>query len=90
MQAAPNSEGTVWVSMGDQGGLWKSSDFGLSFSIVSSVSYSLLFCFGKNEPGVEGPAVYVMGTVKGIQSVFVSSDLGNSWQGIIINNYDYN
>lgn len=81
MQAAPTLSGEVWISLAGNGGLWKSNNYGKTFSQVSSVSSSLLLCFGKSKPGTSVPAVYLMGTVNGVQSVFVSSDLGSTWEG---------
>lgn len=81
LQAAPGLEGVVWVSLGS-GGLWGSSNYGKSFTQVSQVEWALLFAFGKEAPGSSVPAVYVLGTIGSVQSVFVSNDLGASWEGI--------
>ncbi len=45
LKAAPNMEGEVWLSMGS-GGLWKSSNYGESFTRLPFVNSSLLVAFG--------------------------------------------
>ncbi|WP_438433423.1 fibronectin type III domain-containing protein [Gorillibacterium sp. sgz500922] len=79
--SAPGMNGEVWASFDTQG-LYRSSDSGTTFTKLSSVSRALLFAFGKNAPGKTNPAVYVYGTVNGVNGIFRSIDMGANWEKI--------
>lgn len=77
--------GELWMPLGGSG-LWKSSDGGTAFERVAAeaVRSSSAVAFGKEAPGSANPTVYVVGQVKiagdDRQGVFLSTDLGRSWQ----------
>jgi hypothetical protein len=64
-------------------GLWKSSNFGANFTRVQAVTACYLFTFGKNSENSQFPALYVMGIIAAEESVFVSNDLGSTWESIL-------
>ncbi|MCL6458050.1 MAG: fibronectin type III domain-containing protein, partial [Gorillibacterium sp.] len=83
LYAAPGIEGEVWVSL-DDSGLYRSSNSGTTFSKLAQVDRAFLFAFGKSAPGLTNPAVYVYGTVNGVDGIFRSDDMGTTWVKISI------
>jgi BNR-Asp box repeat len=70
------------MSLGTTGGLWRSSNYGKSFTQIQAVQRALLFTFGLAVPASDVPAHYVLGTSGNETSVFTSSDFGSTWDGI--------
>ncbi len=79
-RAVPGLEGEIWLPL--TGGLYHSSDSGESFERISSVQNSTLIGFGKAAPGTRYPALYLVGTVRGITGIFRSGDAGQTWSRI--------
>jgi len=89
MAAVPAQEGHVWVAAADGNasgsvggsGLFRSSDSGATFTQVAPTSVAAAFRLGFGAPasGATYPAVYVFGTVNGVDGLFRSIDEGASW-----------
>ncbi len=76
-KAVAGHEGDIWLT-GD-GGLWRSTNSGASFTKVSGVDASINIGYGKAAPGQTYPALYMVGTVGGVAGVFRSDDGAGSW-----------
>lgn len=87
IKSAPGLAGEVWCCSGGRY-LYKSSDYGRTWSQVSGIREVQCFGFGKNAPGSSFPTVYAYGTYQGVVGVYRSTDAGASWQRI--NNSDWN
>jgi photosystem II stability/assembly factor-like uncharacterized protein len=83
LHTVPGRAGDLWLMAGN-GALYHSTDGGVSFSQVTSVSTVATLGFGKAAPGASYQAIYLVGIVGGVQGVFRSTDEGSSW--VRINN----
>jgi photosystem II stability/assembly factor-like uncharacterized protein len=81
INAAPGMEGEVWASKG-AAGLWRSSDSGKTFKKVSAVNSCVSFGFGKSAPDYDNPALYVFGEIDGLEALYRSVDMGDTWERI--------
>ena len=88
LRAIPGREGDLWLAAGDHG-LLHSTDGGISFSPVTSVTQDYALGSGKAAPGKDYPALYLTGTVGGIKGVFRSDDVGASWIRINDDQHQY-
>ncbi len=77
LKAVPGIAGEVWFA--GESGLLRSTDSGVTFTKVSSVTSGINVAFGKAAPGATHPAVFLVGTVDGVTGVFRSDDTGASW-----------
>ena len=77
MRAVPGHEGELWVPGGDA--LLRSSDGGANFGQIPNVQEAYAVGFGKAAPGKSTPAVFLAGTVKGVEGLFRSDDEGQKW-----------
>ncbi|GAA2871356.1 xyloglucanase [Actinoplanes cyaneus] len=78
LKAVPGIAGEVWVA--GSTGLFRSTDSGKTFSSVSpTVTEAVNVAFGKAAPGATHPAVFLVGTVDGVDGVFRSDDTGSTW-----------
>ena len=71
-------EGHVWVSL-DRAGLYRSDDFGESFTKLPDVDRSVSVAFGKHAPDADKPAVFVYGEIYNEEGIFRSDDYGQTW-----------
>ncbi len=78
VRAAPGMAREVWVNA-VKNGLYRSSSGGASFTKLSNVDSVVVFAFGKNPPSRLNPAVFLHGVVEGIEGIFRSDDLGDTW-----------
>ncbi|WKN44879.1 carbohydrate-binding domain-containing protein [Tunicatimonas pelagia] len=85
MAAAPYKAGEVWIAL-DDNGLYRSSDFGESFSKVSGIAQANQVAWGKNKPGQSNPTAYVYGRQGDQWGIYRSDDMGDSWQLITPSN----
>jgi len=67
----------AWLA--DSNGLWRSMDAGASWSRLPEVDGAVMACVGKNPPGKDHAALFLSGTVKGVDGFYRSDDLGSSW-----------
>ncbi len=82
MAAVPGHEGEVFVRGG--GKLWRSTDFGKTWSKIAGVSFDgrSHFAFGKGKQGSNYPALYVTALINGTRGVYISDDMGKSFRRI--------
>jgi hypothetical protein len=85
--ATPGKEGDLWIAAFD--GLYHSVDAGGTFSRNDGVQELHAFGFGKGAPGSSYPALYLVGTIKGLRGIFRSDDVGLSWVRINDDNHQW-
>jgi photosystem II stability/assembly factor-like uncharacterized protein len=78
MRPAPCAEGDLWLAA-ENAGVFRSTDSGATFSKVGSAENALAVGFGKEAPGKTYPAVYIVGTIGGLDGAFRSDDTGATW-----------
>lgn len=88
VKTAPGIEGEVWVSL-DNNGLWKSSNDGSTFSQISDFNVASMVSFGAPEPGTTTPAAYVYGRIGSQWGLYRSLDLGDNWEQINDENFQF-
>jgi hypothetical protein len=76
-KAVAGREGHLWLA--GEGGLWRSTDSGASFSKVAGVTKGINVGFGKAAPGAAYDAIFLMGTVDGVTGLYRSDDTGATW-----------
>ncbi len=76
LAAVPGREGEFWLIAG--GALLHSRDSGATVSVARDVQAGL-FGFGKAAPGRDTPAIFLAGTVSGLEGLFRSDDGGSTW-----------
>jgi photosystem II stability/assembly factor-like uncharacterized protein len=79
-KAVPGHEGDLWLPL--ESGLYRSTDFGASFTRLASIDSAPLVGFGMAAQGSSYPTMYAAGTVKGVYGIFRSKDAGSSWARI--------
>ena len=79
MRAVPGSafEGNLWIPAST--GLYRSTDSGTTFAPVAGVQKAVAVGFGKAATGQFHPAVYVIGTVAGVDGFYRSDNAGATW-----------
>ena len=79
MRAVPGSayEGHLWVPTWS--GLYRSTDSGTSFTPVAGVQSAVAVGFGMTASGQPYPAVYIIGTIGGVEGFYRSNDAGATW-----------
>ncbi|MFB9185598.1 cellulose binding domain-containing protein [Dactylosporangium sucinum] len=87
-KAVPGVSGEIWLS-GKTGGLYRSTDFGTSFTKVSTVQAADAIGFGKGAPGRPNLAVFMVGQVDGKKGVYRSDDNAASWVRINDDQHQY-
>lgn len=78
IRTVPGVAGDVWAPCGSNG-LYRSTNSATSFTKNSKVSSCAAVGFGKAAPGKTFPAVFIWGTVSGIEGLFRSDDEGATW-----------
>jgi hypothetical protein len=78
--ATPGKEGELWIAAFD--GLYRTTNTVKEFTRMPGVEEIHGFGFGKAAPGQNYPALYLIGTVKGVRGIFCSNDAGQSWKQI--------
>ncbi|MFG3704068.1 cellulose binding domain-containing protein [Micromonospora sp. NPDC047670] len=86
-KALPGREGELWLA--GEGGLWRSTDSGATFTKLGRVSAAGNVGFGKAAPGRTYPALYLFGTVDGQPGVHRSDDTGATWVRINDDQHQY-
>ncbi len=81
VRTVPAKENEVWVGCSDSG-LLKSTDGGDNFTPVFGVDEVISFDFGANPPGKSNPSLYLVGTIHGVRGLYVSEDMGQSFNKI--------
>lgn len=82
VRAVPGSayEGNLWLPASN--GLYRSTNSGTTFAPVTGVQKAIAVGFGKAAPGQTHPAVYVIGTVAGVDGFYRSDNAGATWTRI--------
>ncbi len=78
VRAVPGIEGDVWLA-GDYGGLYHSTDSGVTFTSVGGFSSTEVVGFGKAATGQTYPAIYVVGVMDSVHGIYRSDDAGATW-----------
>jgi photosystem II stability/assembly factor-like uncharacterized protein len=77
LYAAPGREGDLWLAAFN--GLYHSIDAGKIFARLDGVKEIHAFGFGKEPPGKDYSALYLVGVVDGVRGVFRSDDIAKTW-----------
>lgn len=84
IRPVPGRTGQLWARAGADG-LYQSSNYGASFTKLTSVTEVYQFDFGRAAPGAAHPAVFIWGRVGGVLGFFRSDNAGSSWTRINTN-----
>ncbi|BCJ46514.1 xyloglucanase [Actinoplanes ianthinogenes] len=87
LKAVPGIAGSVWVAAST--GLFRSTDSGKTFTKLAAVGEGINVAFGKAAPGASHPAVFVVGTVDGVDGVYRSDDTGTTFVRINDDKHQY-
>jgi sugar lactone lactonase YvrE len=87
-RTVPGQNGHIWAMAGD-GGLYRSTNFGATFTKLSAVASAYQFDFGKAAPSATHPAVFIWGKVGTITGFFRSDDTGATWVRINDNLHNF-
>ena len=87
-RSVPGKNGHLWARAGDSG-LYRSTNFGATFTKISAVTAAYQFDFGKAAPAATHPAVFIWGNVGGVVGFFRSDDTGATWVRINDNKHNF-
>jgi photosystem II stability/assembly factor-like uncharacterized protein len=85
--ATPGRSGDLWIAAFD--GLYHSADAGKTFVKHNGVQQIHAFGFGKAAPGADYSALYLIGVVNGLQGIFRSDNVAQSWVRINDNQHQW-
>jgi len=84
----PGIEGDLWL-VSPAGGLFHSTNGGASFIKMERVQEAGSLGFGKAASGGDFPALFLAGTIGGLQALFRSDDVGENWVRINDDQHQY-
>ncbi len=92
VKSVPNQDGGVWVY--NSAGLFKSTNYGTSFTKLNNVKECTALSFGKAKPGSGQPAaIYIFGKLSGDNQpdnrLYRSDDMGQTWIRINDDNHKF-
>jgi hypothetical protein len=87
VRATPGKAGHLWSPTPE--GLFFSKDGGDSFTKIDGVETANAVGFGKEAPGKNYPALYLIGKVSGASGAFRSDDQGKNWVKITDREHEY-
>ncbi|HEY1661586.1 MAG TPA: sialidase family protein [Verrucomicrobiae bacterium] len=88
LSATPGREGDLWLSL-QEGGLYHSTDGGMSFVKVEPIQEAGAIGFGKAADGKTFPALYLAGAVGKVEGIYRSLDAGATWTQINDEQHQY-
>ncbi|WP_221269009.1 hypothetical protein HDF18_07715 [Mucilaginibacter sp. X5P1] len=77
LYAAPDKEGDLWIA--DFDGLYHAKKGSADFEKINGVTEIHGFGFGKAAPKSNYSALYLAGTINGVDGIFRSDDKGKNW-----------
>lgn len=80
-RTVPGNNGHIWARAGSSG-LYRSTNFGATFTKLSAVAEVYQFDFGAAKPGNTHPAVFIWGKIGTTVGFFRSDDIGVTWTRI--------
>jgi xyloglucan-specific exo-beta-1,4-glucanase len=86
-KAVAGHEGDIWLN--GSAGLFHSTDSGATFTQVAGVDSGLSVGFGAPAPGQTYPAIFIIGTVGGVNGAHRSDDGGATWVRINDDQHQY-
>jgi len=87
-RTVPGHNGHIWAMAGDSG-LFRSTNFGATFTKLSAVASAYQFSFGKAAPTATHPAVFIWGKIGTTVGFFRSDDTGATWVRINDNMHNF-
>ena len=87
-KAVPGREGDIWLA-GDDGGLWRSTNSGASFTQLANVQKANSIGFGMAAPGQTYMALYTSAQINNVRGIFRSDDAGATWIRINDDQHQY-
>lgn len=78
VRGEPGKAGHVWLAIEGEG-LFRSTDYGATFEKLLYIQSAALLALGIGKDESSDAAVYIHGTVSGVEGVFRSDDSGKSW-----------
>ncbi|HJV77801.1 MAG TPA: T9SS type A sorting domain-containing protein [Paludibacter sp.] len=78
IRTVPGYEGHIWVPRG-RNGLKYSTNYGVTYTNVTNVTYCKSIGIGKAKGGANYPTIFIWGTVSGVTGLFRSTDQGTTW-----------
>jgi xyloglucan-specific exo-beta-1,4-glucanase len=92
-KAIPGVENDIWLVSSDTTdnvqGIYHSTDAGASFKKLSNTDSAAAIGFGKAAPGKKYMAIYISGTINGVDGIFRSDDAGKHWVRINDDQHQY-
>ncbi|MGA2855063.1 MAG: hypothetical protein ABSE90_13155, partial [Verrucomicrobiota bacterium] len=88
LAATTGMEGDLWAGLRG-GGLYHSTDGGVSFSKLNTIDGVEALGFGKAAPGKDFPAIFLLGTIHQLHARFRSDDAGRTWVRIDDDQHQY-
>jgi len=83
----PGVEGDIWVALSN--GIAHSTNSGLTFTTINTVSWCESIGLGKAAPAATYPTIYIWGTVGGVTGLFSSINQGSTWTRLNDNAHQY-
>lgn len=87
-RTVPGYNGHLWARAGTSG-LYRSTNFGATFTKLSNVTEVYQFDFGKPKPGSSHPTVFIWGKIGSTAGFFRSDDTGSTWVRINDNLHNF-
>ena len=83
MKTPPGKANELWYTPGlGEGGLYRSTDGGITMKKLRGISNVVSFGFGKAKEGASDPTIFAYATVDQREGIYRSVDYGNTWERI--------
>ncbi len=87
-RTVPSFNGHIWARAEDSG-LYRSTNFGATFTKLTAVASAYRIDFGKAKPGSSHPAAFIWGKIGTTVGFFRSDDTGATWTRINDNLHNF-